>query len=155
MSLAENPFARAHASTAASPYWATARLTTQQGMASTGDDASSPASSNGKGSFAKHRLDAKPQRAEETRDDDADDRLEGETLRLLDAFAPPPQVLEIGAQLATIVFLYSKGSKHCGNGTIDHGIDIAVMDPLLFAKRLGHNRADGIFVDVSHGVTPA
>jgi hypothetical protein len=108
-----------------------------------------------KGSFAKHRLDAKPQRAEETRDDDADDRLEGETLRLLDAFAPPPQVLEIGAQLATIVFLYSKGSKHRGNGTIDHGIDIAVMDPLLFAKRLGHNRADGIFVDVSHGVTPA
>jgi hypothetical protein len=52
-------------------------------------------------------------------------------------------------------YLYSKGSKHCGNGTIDHGIDIAVMDPLLFAKRLGHNRADGIFVDVSHGVTPA
>ncbi len=46
MSFDENPFARAKASAAASPYCATARLTTQQGIASAGDDVSSAVSSN-------------------------------------------------------------------------------------------------------------
>ena len=41
MSFGENPLARANASAAASPYCATARLTTQHGVASADDDASS------------------------------------------------------------------------------------------------------------------
>src|ERR1700730_16247697 len=41
ISLSEIPFARAHASIAASPYWATALLTAQQGMACAGHEASS------------------------------------------------------------------------------------------------------------------
>src|SRR5580700_9215525 len=45
MSLSEKPLARAHASAAASPYWATARLTTRQEIVSAGDEANSPASS--------------------------------------------------------------------------------------------------------------
>jgi hypothetical protein len=40
ISFDENPLARALASAAGSPYCATARLTTQQGMASAGDEAS-------------------------------------------------------------------------------------------------------------------
>jgi hypothetical protein len=106
-----------------------------------------------KGSFAKHRLDTEPHRAEKTRDDDADDGLEGETLRLLDAFAPPPQVLEIGAQFAAVFFLDAEGGKYRGDGAINHGIDIVVMDPLLLAKRFRHDGADGLFVEVSHGNT--
>ena len=38
--LSENPRARAQASAAASPYWATARLTIRQEISSAGDDAS-------------------------------------------------------------------------------------------------------------------
>ena len=49
ISLGENPFARAQASAAVSPYWATARLTTQQGMAPAGDDAKNATSSNENG----------------------------------------------------------------------------------------------------------
>src|SRR5260221_8489211 len=41
ISLSEMPFARAHASTAASPYWATAFLTAQHGIAWAGHEASS------------------------------------------------------------------------------------------------------------------
>jgi hypothetical protein len=49
ISLAEKPLARAQASAAASPYSVTARFTTQQGMASAGDDAISDMSSHTKG----------------------------------------------------------------------------------------------------------
>ena len=46
MSFGENPLARANASAAASPYCATARLTTQHGMASAGEDVTSTVNSN-------------------------------------------------------------------------------------------------------------
>src|SRR5580704_11060714 len=41
ISLSEMPFARAQDSTAASPYWATAFLTTQQGTACAGNESTS------------------------------------------------------------------------------------------------------------------
>jgi hypothetical protein len=43
ISLSEIPLERAHVSTAASPYWATAFLTIQQGMASAGTENSNAA----------------------------------------------------------------------------------------------------------------
>jgi hypothetical protein len=43
ISLSEIPLDRAHVSTAASPYWATAFLTIQQGMACAGTENSSAA----------------------------------------------------------------------------------------------------------------
>jgi hypothetical protein len=104
-----------------------------------------------RGSFAEHCLDAEPHRTEKACHDDADDGLEGETLGLFHAFAPPSQMLEIGTQFASVVFFNAEGSKHRGDGAIDHDVDIAVMDPLLLAKGFRHDGANGIFADVSHG----
>jgi hypothetical protein len=52
-----------------------------------------------KGSFAERCLEAESHRAKEACHDDADNGLESEPLGLLDAFAPPSQMLKIRPQL--------------------------------------------------------
>jgi hypothetical protein len=50
------------------------------------------------GSFAEHHLDAQPHRADQPGNDNCNHRLEGIALRLLDAFAPAPQMLKVRTQ---------------------------------------------------------
>src|SRR4051794_210276 len=53
-------------------------------------------------SSAKHDFNAEPYRTDKTGDDYCNDRLECVALRVLDAFAPPSQVLEVRAQLDSV-----------------------------------------------------
>src|SRR5579871_2718692 len=102
------------------------------------------------GSFSEHRLDAEPHRSEKAGHDDTDDGLEGKTLGLFDALAPSPQVLEVGAQLAAIFLFDSERRQYSRDRTVDHGPDIAAVNPLLFAQRLHHNGTNSVFTEFSH-----
>src|ERR1700733_12650767 len=75
-----------------------------------------------RGSFAEHCLDAEPHRTEKACHDDADDGLEGETLGLFHAFAPPSQMLEIGTQ-------FSDGFRHFGFFFVNNGVTPARLHP--------------------------
>src|SRR5690242_20456996 len=97
-------------------------------------------------SFAEHDLDAEPHCPKNACDDNRDRRLERKTLGLLDAFAPTPKVLEISAQLAAVFFFDTEGGQNGGDRPHYHDLDICVMHPLLFGKRLQHHGADFIFV---------
>jgi hypothetical protein len=71
--------------------------------------------------------------------------LESIALCLLDAFAPTPQVLEISANFSPVLFIYPERDQDGGDGTQNHGVDIAVMQTLLLGQRLGNDRAN-VFV---------
>jgi hypothetical protein len=142
--MSKMPLERAQDSTAVSPYWAAAFFTTQQGTACAGYETKSAAATRSV-SFAEHRLDAEPDRTDKAGDDNSNHGLESITLRLLDAFAPTPQVLEIGANFSPVLFIYPERDQDGGYGTQNHGVDIAVMQPLLLSQRLGNDRAN-VFV---------
>ena len=87
-------------------------------------------------------FDAQPNRSEKTRGNDGDHRLKRITLRLLDASSPSPQVLEIGAQLASISLFKAERSQDSRDGLDHHGVDIASAHSILFNQCLNHDRFD-------------
>src|ERR1700753_1964032 len=93
-------------------------------------------------SSAEHRLDAEPYRTDESGDDDGDHGLERIALGLLDAPAPPPQMLEIGPQFSAIALLYSERGQDRHHRLEHHRLDIVRMTPLLLGQRFGDHRAD-------------
>jgi hypothetical protein len=63
--------------------------------------------------FAQDSFDTEPDRATEAGNDHRQHYLEGETLRLLDALAPFPQVREIRAQLLAVLLLHAERRQDC------------------------------------------
>src|SRR6201999_2922437 len=101
-------------------------------------------------SFAQHNLDTKPDRPDEAGNDDGDDGFAGKTLRLFYILAPTPQVLEIGTQLLTIVLLNSKRDQDGCNRFENCGVNIVLMQLLLFGQRLGYSGPDVLTTHFAH-----
>src|SRR5262249_51093203 len=87
---------------------------------------------------------------DKSRDDHGNDRLEGETLRLLDTLSPSPQMLKIRPQLPPIALLDAKGHQGRRDGLEHDGTDIFALQPLLLSQRLCDNCLDILLAQHFH-----
>jgi hypothetical protein len=101
-------------------------------------------------SFSERDFQAEPHRPQKSGHNHSDRGFEGETLSLLNAPAPPSQVLEIGSKFAPIILVYAERREGCRNSPQYNGIDFISIELLLFGECLENNRLDILILKTIH-----
>lgn len=85
--------------------------------------------------LSQHALESKPRRPDEARYDHRNHRLERIALRLLNAFAPSPQMLKVRSQFLPILLFQTERDQNGCDSLLHCSVNAAVLLPLLFRYR--------------------